>query len=299
MALGLSNRDGGKTSERGLYDAIGALVTGEVLSGFRVRQDSPVGMSVRIGGEYNSTTGADRDSALVRDGLRSYSTFTTDGTAITAAVPAPHATLDRIDVVVIYVDKSATVAKTPVDNANGVVKAKVVAGTPNASPVAPDNTAIQASVGAGNIFVKLAQISTVHGALNILQNDITDIRTRAKVTSDKIDWTDVATNQDSWHNPTLQNGWVNFGSGFQSVGYMKDSLGFVHLRGVVKSGTVDQAIFTLPAGYRPIATVYSLNANGASSYTGIVNVSPTGVVKNDTGTNAYQSLDNVVFDTRA
>lgn len=106
----------------------------------------------------------------------------------------------------------------------------------------------------------------------------------------------TANAQQAWQSPTFQNGWINYGSSFETAGYMKDELGFVHLKGMVKNGTAGAAIFTLPVGYRPAADVYSLNANGGSSpYVGIVAVTSAGVVKNDTGTNAYQSLDNVIF----
>lgn len=170
MALAVSNRDGGKTSERGLYDMFGSMLTGEVISGFRIRQSDPLGMSVRVGGEG-------RDSAMVRDGLKSYSVFTDDGAAVDIPVDAAHASLARIDTVVLYVDLEESVIKDPVDNANGVVKAKAVAGTPNAVPAAPDNTAIQASIGAGNPFIKLANVAVAANAVNILTGNITDTRT--------------------------------------------------------------------------------------------------------------------------
>lgn len=183
MSLALSNRDGGKTSERGLYDSIGAHLSGEVISGFRVRQADPVSMNVRVGGEYNSTTGSGKDSILIRDGLRTYDVFIDDGVAVTATVSAAHASLARIDTVVVYVDKSVARTKTLVDNTNGVVKVKVVSGTPNASPVAPDDTAIQSSVGSGNPFAKLANIAVAANATNILDSHITDKRNYASVSN--------------------------------------------------------------------------------------------------------------------
>ena len=41
--------------------------------------------------------------------------------------------------------------------------------------------------------------------------------------------------QQEWVAPTLLNSWVNFGGDYEIAGYMVDSLGFVHLKGVVKS----------------------------------------------------------------
>lgn len=181
MSLAVSNRDGGKTSERGIYDALGAHLSGEIISGFRVRPADPVSMNVRIGGEYDSATGVGRDSALIRDGLRTYDVFIDDGVAVTATVSAAHASLARIDTVVLYIDKSVARTKTLVDNTNGVVKAKVVAGTPNSAPVAPDNTAIQSSVSSGNPFIKLGNINVAAGATNILSGNIVDVRSFARL----------------------------------------------------------------------------------------------------------------------
>lgn len=102
--------------------------------------------------------------------------------------------------------------------------------------------------------------------------------------------------QQAWQTPTLTNSWVNYGSGFNDAGYMKDSLGFVHLKGMVKNGTSGSAIYTLPAGYRPLATVYvSCPNGGGTGFVGILNISSAGVIKNDSGTNTYQSMDGVVF----
>ncbi|SDT22372.1 hypothetical protein SAMN05444162_3464 [Paenibacillaceae bacterium GAS479] len=56
---------------------------------------------------------------------------------------------------------------------------------------------------------------------------------------------------------TLLNGWVNYGVGYPVASYMKDALGFVHMRGLLKSGSVAQGVtlLTLPKGYRPESAV--------------------------------------------
>lgn len=56
-----------------------------------------------------------------------------------------------------------------------------------------------------------------------------------------------------WIAPTLLNTWVDYGSGHSPIGYYKDALGRVHIRGLIRDGT-DTALtdlFALPAGYRP------------------------------------------------
>jgi hypothetical protein len=57
----------------------------------------------------------------------------------------------------------------------------------------------------------------------------------------------------AWIAPTLLNSWTNFGGGYQTVGYLKDPMGFVHLKGVLLggSGASNTTVFTLPTGYRP------------------------------------------------
>lgn len=72
--------------------------------------------------------------------------------------------------------------------------------------------------------------------------------------------------ENPWIAPTLTNGWVNFGGTFAPAGYYKDKQGQVHLRGLIKSGTIPSVAFTLPAGYQPpldgIFAVASANLYG-------------------------------------
>lgn len=112
---------------------------------------------------------------------------------------------------------------------------------------------------------------------------------------------------DPWHvvgdattglGTTFQNGWVNYGGGYPSVAFRKDPFGRVHLRGLVKSGTITSAIFQLPAGYLPAGTsaqlIFSQEANSASAD---VRVSYAGYVTPNTGSNVWLSLDGISFDT--
>jgi phage minor structural protein len=56
---------------------------------------------------------------------------------------------------------------------------------------------------------------------------------------------------EDWVYPSLQNGWINYGGSFSQVAYKKDPMGFVHIKGMVRSGTIGSACFTLPSGYIP------------------------------------------------
>jgi hypothetical protein len=98
--------------------------------------------------------------------------------------------------------------------------------------------------------------------------------------------------------PAFQNSWVNYdptGVAFYQVMYMKDQLGFVHIRGITNGGTVGNniPIFTLPVGYRP-----KLDMRFAVvSYTGEGNadVQSNGNVCLENGSNTFAFLDNIYF----
>jgi hypothetical protein len=100
-------------------------------------------------------------------------------------------------------------------------------------------------------------------------------------------------------HPAFQNSWVNYSTtpGYQHAGFWKDPLGWVHLRGLIKSGTVNSAAFTLPPGFRPITgeEIYPVLSNDTI---GRVNVSSAGVVTPATPcNNTYVSLAGIRFRT--
>lgn len=98
--------------------------------------------------------------------------------------------------------------------------------------------------------------------------------------------------QPQWIKATLLNGWVNFGGDDYELEYMKDELGFVHIRGVIKSGmTVTfTTIGYLPRGYRPARyfpfTVISHNGSVevagrlATDATGVISIRTSGLGNN-------------------
>ncbi len=78
--------------------------------------------------------------------------------------------------------------------------------------------------------------------------------------SDAIDnnFTDESPTSEAWIEvgsgggaPAFANGWVNYGLPFTLASFFKDPFGMVHFTGLIKSGTLNTAAFTLPAGYRP------------------------------------------------
>jgi hypothetical protein len=102
--------------------------------------------------------------------------------------------------------------------------------------------------------------------------------------------------RDEWVAPTFENSWVNYGGSQAEAAYRKDG-GEVLLRGTVKSGTMAQPIFTLPAGYRPAATIGFgvVSSAGAGDAFGSVLVNAAGQVVPVAGGNTWLYLDEVRF----
>lgn len=65
----------------------------------------------------------------------------------------------------------------------------------------------------------------------------------------------------TWTALTYTNSWVDYGAPNQ-VGQYRKIGDIVYLRGVVKNGTLNTAAFTLPAGFRPPATVRMICSDG-------------------------------------
>lgn len=103
--------------------------------------------------------------------------------------------------------------------------------------------------------------------------------------------------QENWIEPTLLNGWVNYGDVIETMAYMKDEFGFVHVKGTVKSGGLGQPIFVFPKGYRPSKIL--LFPCGKSDGTTIVEVYPDGGVLSPmtggAGAIVSTSFDGIIF----
>jgi len=109
---------------------------------------------------------------------------------------------------------------------------------------------------------------------------------------------------EGWTTPTLENGWVNFGSDYAQVKYYKDKEGRVHLKGLVKDGTLNLHCFTLPVGYRPATNereIFTINegAPGMSGpgpgQFGRVDIMPDGRVMMHCNSNLWNSLAGISF----
>jgi hypothetical protein len=109
----------------------------------------------------------------------------------------------------------------------------------------------------------------------------------------------------TWSLPTFSNSWVHFdatGTTFYQASYYKDKLGFVHLRGMIASGTCNAVAFTLPAGYRPLKNTLfagSTQSSGAIGQYTRIDVAPSGALTPGAGAspcnNGWLSLDGITF----
>ena len=106
---------------------------------------------------------------------------------------------------------------------------------------------------------------------------------------------------EEWHEvgdtnePAFENSWVNFEGGYSTAAFYKDPYGRVHLRGMIKSGTVGAAsAFTLPESYRPPhRLLFGTISNGG---VGRVDILTSGGVRPLTpSNNTWVTLDGISF----
>jgi hypothetical protein len=89
--------------------------------------------------------------------------------------------------------------------------------------------------------------------------------------------------QEGWSTPNITRGGYTPNWSGDSVGYFKDSMGFVHLKGSITAQNVTGEVFTLPVGYRPSNTQYFGNKSVGTTdlfiavqSNGVVNLTATG-----------------------
>jgi hypothetical protein len=101
--------------------------------------------------------------------------------------------------------------------------------------------------------------------------------------------------------PPFLNSWVNYDAvpGWQNAGFYKDPLGFVHLRGLIKNGTLATSAFTLPPGHRPIAgsEIFACLSGNTGDFLARVDVQSSGDVVPRGPGNQYISLSGITFRT--
>lgn len=107
-------------------------------------------------------------------------------------------------------------------------------------------------------------------------------------------WTEIGSGGGA---PAFANGFVNYGPPYATAAYRKDSSGFVHIKGLVKTGAAGAVMFTLPVGYRPAATQIFAVPDGAGVNTfGRIDIANDGTVKTGGGSpTGFGSLGGITF----
>lgn len=161
MATYLSNRDGGGyTNENGHFRLPLKMLDGEVFSGFEVKQTSSASLQIQV------TAGE------LKIPYQDYSYAAWSDATINLTVTTPSSTSNRIDTVVAYIDRTMTFTTSDTNNP-GALKLKIVSGSnTTGTPVAPSNSVITSSVGSGNPWIKLANITVGAGTTQITNSNI-------------------------------------------------------------------------------------------------------------------------------
>ena len=173
----------------GLHSAAAYSAFEDALYGSCVANDSSLAVSAGTGMNVTVAIG----NGLISTGTGFARRIATDATN-TVSLTAASTANPRIDAVVAYIDNAVTPTTSVVDNTNGVLKFKSVAGSPAATPSAPTAQAIQSSVGAGNPYMVLAYVAVAKNAT--AAGAITDVRKIAGSTRLVMSTTDIGEGAD-------------------------------------------------------------------------------------------------------
>lgn len=167
----------------------------------------------------------------------------------------------------------------------------------------------QANELQSQVTTNTTNIASNTSAITSLQSADTGFNSRITTLESKV-------TDSGWIAPTMTNSWVNYGGNYTTLAYRKIN-GVVHLRGLIKDGTINAAICTLPAGYRPSGqTVFMQTGSQINETTGAasagtahthsvpinngpyrVDVQSTGVVSvaSTTAANTWVSMSGICF----
>ncbi len=153
-------------------------------------------------------------------------------------------------------------------------------------------------VGGGNLSSHINKDGAIYrfdGQVYIVVDDNLYIRDSGGGVKFHFDTNSGQLGQPSWTAVSFQDGWRNYGSGYNTAAYYKSNTGRVYLRGLVKAGLTghERTIFTLPAGLRPpgreLRIVISTDSAGRIDIMTDGRVVPSGV------RNSWVSLDGISF----
>lgn len=156
----------------------GAYLSGDIINGFETVIGTGLQVTIKPGNAILRVgTGGTRSARMV--------SLVADFTSTLATADAAN---PRIDAIVVFVNTSVNLPGGTPTAANqdgpGVTQVRYVTGTPNANPVAPDATAIQAAIGSASYpYTVIATWRVNAGATTLSQANCTDTRTFAAPTN--------------------------------------------------------------------------------------------------------------------
>lgn len=261
-----------------VYNLNGGLYSGDAFTAFETRiassnngsiVASPSDLKVSAGSGMNVSvaTGA----GIIGSGTLSGVRFAIDS-PVTVAINAASTANPRMDSVVAYIDKSVSASTSVVDNTGlGIIKFKSVAGTPASTPTAPSTSTIQSSIGAGNPYMVLANITVPTSSSAASSFTITDMRITptsaiitdgsittpkladSSVTSDKVDWATFKFPVPDYSSgttiPNSTNTWTATKSGVVMATLVTDTTsGYKNVSISVNGKVVAKSLWTGPTG---------------------------------------------------
>jgi hypothetical protein len=154
-------------------DTVLQHLTDMVIKGGVINPETDLLTVEPAGGGLNVDTGT--GLAFIKKNANAYPVRVT--TSETVPVDANSSGNPRIDSLVIYLDLA--VIPDPLNSqGEDVLFYSVVAGTPDASPVAPNNSQIEAAIGASNPYLAISNIAVANGATGISNANITQVAPR-------------------------------------------------------------------------------------------------------------------------
>lgn len=165
MTRFLTNRDGGKTDEKGHLKYLHSSSAGEVFTGGVASQNGTPNMTINVSAL----------DALIRDAANGYAYHVWSDSVENVQVATANASNARKDYLIAYVDRAVSPNPANANNA-GIWKLVTVAGTPAGSPTYPSVPQIQASPVGTNPYIILAGINVAASTTTITNGAITDLR---------------------------------------------------------------------------------------------------------------------------
>lgn len=225
----------------------------------------------------------------------SVATYTVDAKGRLTAANSTAIAIAQSQVTNLTTDLAAKVAKAG-DTMTGKLTAATVSAA-GASLRIPPGTVSPSSPADGDMWGTSGGIWYRNGTVTRRVPRVSVASTAPASPIDGDIWVDTST--PAWIAMTLTGSttWQDYGSPFAPPGYLKNSAGYVSLRGLVRYGV--GTICVLPVGYRPAGTMIFI----AMSMTGIadlrIDVNGNVVVSNyyNGGSNGWVSLSGIGFQT--